>query len=284
MGLIGNTEKSYARAVITRAARLITRHGCAIHSDAATANLGGFESTVHPDIKSLVAKVDMVLVFGGDGTLLRVARETAGLATPLLGINIGSLGFLTAVSSKGMPEALKKVWSGEFSLEKRALIEVSGTSSKKNIRALAFNDFVISRGIDSRLIKLEVRVDGEFLTHYRCDGLIVSSPTGSTAYSLSAGGSIIHPHADVMELTPICPHTLSNQSVVVSLRSKIEVRVISPRPATILSADAVRICELMEGDVVTIRRSSKSTTLMRLDGTTFFDTLRRKLHWSGASV
>ena len=271
--------------VITRAAKLIAAAGRKVHSESHTASLGGFTSIVHGDAASLAKEVDLVLVFGGDGTLLRVARETAGLPTPLLGINIGSLGFLTAVpSGGGLPQALKKVWQGEFALEKRALIEAKGYCHKTPVRALAFNDFVISRGIDSRLINLEVKVDGELLTHYRCDGLIISSPTGSTAYSLSAGGAIIHPNADVMELTPICPPTLSNQSVVVSLNSSIEVRVISPRPTTILNADAVRICELFEGDSVVIKRSVKSTILMRLEGTTFFDTLRKKLHWSGANV
>ena len=144
--------------------------------------------------------------------------------------------------------------------------------------------FISTRGAAPRLIELEVSVDDEVLTRYRCDGLIVSSPTGSTAYSLSAGGSVVAPSAEVFILTPICPHTLSNRSVIVSLDSRIQVKVVSPRPETILSADGQGICELAAGESVTIKRSRDSVRLMRLGGSSFFETLRRKLHWSGAHV
>jgi len=157
----------------------------------------------------------------GDGTMLRVAREMNGSRTPVLGINIGGLGFLTDVPSADLATALKRLWNREFSLDPRALIEATGKAGDRLIHSLALNDFVISRGIVSRLIELEVSVDDETLTTYRCDGLIVSSPTGSTAYSLAAGGAVVSPAAEVFTLTPICPHTLSNRSVVVSLNSRI---------------------------------------------------------------
>ena len=255
-----------------------------MYSDAVTAQLAGLKSGIYPDAAALTREVDLLLVFGGDGTMLRVASEVAGSRTPILGINIGGLGFLTAVSSQEMPEALRRVWSGGFTLESRALIEATGRCSGRSIRKCALNDFVISRGIVSRLITLEVSVDDEPLTRYRCDGLIVSSPTGSTAYSLSAGGAVVHPQADVFELTPICPHTLSNRSVIVSLDSRIQVKVVSPRPDTILSADGQGINEMAAGDVVTIQRSKDSVRLMHLADSSFFETLRRKLHWSGANV
>ena len=273
-----------ARSVITQAARLIARTGRTVHCDAATAQLAGLKSHVHPDAKSLTAAVDLILVFGGDGTMLRVASEVAGSLTPILGINIGGLGFLTAVSSEEMPQALRRVWKGEFTLEPRALIEVTGRCNGRLVHKCALNDFVVSRGIDSRLITLEVSVDGESLTRYRCDGLIVSSPTGSTAYALSAGGAVVHPQAEVFELTPICPHTLSNRSVIVSLKSRIQVKVISSKPETILSADGEGISELTAEDTVTIHRSRDSIRLIRLAGSSFFDTLRRKLHWNGTNV
>jgi NAD+ kinase len=122
------------------------------------------------------------------------------------------------------------------------------------------------------------------LTRYRCDGLIISSPTGSTAYSLSAGGALVHPQADVFELTPICPHTLSNRSLILGLSSTIQVKVISPKPITMLSADGQTISKLAQGDVVTIRRSRDSVRLIRMAGSSFFETLRHKLQWSGANV
>lgn len=284
VGLIGNSEKATARAIIKEAARLIARTGRSVHCDAATAQLAGLKSNIHPDATALTTAVDLILVFGGDGTMLRVASEVAGSPAPILGINIGGLGFLTAVSSEEMPLALQRVWQGEFTLDPRALIEVAGHCNGRLVHKCALNDFVVSRGIDSRLITLEVSVDGEPLTRYRCDGLIVSSPTGSTAYALSAGGAVVHPQAEVFELTPICPHTLSNRSVIVSLKSRIQVKVISSKPESILSADGERISELIAGDTVTVHRSRDSIRLIRLAGSSFFDTLRRKLHWSGANV
>ena len=159
--------------------------------------------------------------------MLRVARETAGSRTPLLGINLGALGFLTDVPSSDLSKALQQVWDGEFRLESRALIEASGNSQGRPFRAKALNEFVISRRIISRLIELETSVDGQVLTRYRGDGLIISTPTGSTAYSLAAGGAVVHPAAEVFTLTPICPHTLSNRSVIVDLSSTIRVKIIS---------------------------------------------------------
>ena len=152
------------------------------------------------------------------------------------------------------------------------------------IRQTALNDIVISRGIASRLIELEVRVDGDPLTRYRCDGLIISSPTGSTAYSLAAGGAVVFPTAQVLELTPICPHTLSNRSLIVPLSAKIEVQIISEKPTTILSADGQVVSGLSMGDLLTVSRSRHAVRLMHLAGSSFCQTLRRKLHWRGATL
>jgi len=284
VGLVANSEKPSAQSVVSRAARLIARAGRKVHSDAETSRLGGFTSIVHENSRLLGEAVDLVLVFGGDGTMLRVAREVAGLHTPLLGINIGSLGFLTTVSSDEMSKALRCIWQGRYNLESRALLEAHGVFNGTKISCRALNDFVVSRGLDSRLISLDVSVDDELLTNYRCDGLILSSPTGSTAYSLSAGGVIVHPQAHVFQLTPICPHTLSNRSVIIGLDSRIKVKALSGRPETILSADGQHISEIPAGDSVTFRRSPHSVVLMRLTGTSFFNSLRRKLHWSGANV
>ena len=146
------------------------------------------------------------------------------------------------------------------------------------------NDIVISRGIASRLIELEVRIDGNPLTCYRCDGLIFSSPTGSTAYSLAAGGAVVFPTSQVIEITPICPHTLSNRSLIVPMTANIEVKVASPKPATILSADGQVINELSTGDSLTISRSRRTVRLMHLAGSSFCETLRKKLHWRGATL
>jgi NAD+ kinase len=199
-------------------------------------------------------------------------------------VNIGSLGFLTAVSSDELSPAMAKVWKGEFTFESRALIQAAGCCNGRQIEYPALNYIVISRGIVSRLIELEVRIDGDPLTRYRCDGLIVSSPTGSTAYTLAAGGAVVFPTAQVIELTPICPHALSNRSLVIPLTSTIEIKVVSPRPETILSADGQVITELSTGDSLTIGRSRRTIRLIHLAGTSFCETLRRKLHWKGATM
>jgi NAD+ kinase len=268
IGLIGNSEKAACAETIRKAARLIQRAGRKVFT-------GG-------DAASLAREADLLLVFGGDGTMLGVAREIAGSPTPILGVNIGGLGFLTGVPSAELARALKCVWKGEFRFESRALIEVEGNCNGRHIRETALNDIVVSRGAVSRLIALDVGVDGELITRYRCDGLIISSPTGSTAYSLAAGGAVVLPTAEVFAMTPICPHALSNRSIILPLSSKISVKVISPLPATILSADGQIVTELDAGDEVIIRRSRRAIRLMHLADSSFFEALRHKLQWRGA--
>ncbi len=268
IGLIGNSDKTACAKTIRQAARLIQR--------------AGRKAFVDGDAASLAREVDLLLVFGGDGTMLGVAREIAGSPTPILGVNIGGLGFLTGVPSAELARALKCVWNGEFRFESRALIEASGVGNGEKILASALNDIVISRGAVSRLIALDVSVDGEHITRYRCDGLIISSPTGSTAYSLAAGGAVVLPTAEVFAMTPICPHALSNRSIILPLSSNICVKAISPLPATILSADGQLIGELDAGDEVTIRRSRRAIRLMHLADNSFFEALRHKLQWRGA--
>lgn len=284
VGLIGNSEKAAFAEVVRSAASLIARSGRAVCCDAATAQFAGLEAQIFDSPSSLARQADLLLVFGGDGTMLRAAREIAGSHTPVLGINIGSLGFLTAVSSEELPVALERVWAGGFRIEPRHLLEALGKAAAGRMAHTALNDFVIGRGADTRLIELEVMVDGQPLTRYRCDGLIVSSPTGSTAYSLAAGGAIVFPTAAVLELTPICPHTLSNRSLIIPRQSNIGVRVISSKPQTILSADGQTICELACDDFVTLRSSRKTVRLMQMDGSSFPETLRRKLHWRGTPL
>jgi NAD+ kinase len=267
IGLIGNHDKAACANIVRQAARLIQRTGRL--------------PVAGEDAAKLARETDLIMVFGGDGTMLRAARETAGLGTPLLGVNIGGLGFLTAVSSDLLAAALKHVWQGELKYETRALLEVSGEFQGQTIRANALNDVVVSRGAVSRLIALDVSVDGEIITRYRGDGLIVSSPTGSTAYSLAAGGPIVLPTAEIMTLTPICPHALSNRSIIMPLSSTICIKAANPSPATILSADGQVVANLDSGDVVTIRRSRRAVRLARLADSSFLEAMRRKLHWRG---
>jgi len=253
-------------------------------TDAATASLAGLQVPTCPNAAALTREVDLLMVFGGDGTMLRVAREIAGSRTPVIGINVGALGFLTDVQAHQLPLALRQIWAGETILESRSLIEATVRVRGQSATETALNDFVISRGAAPRLIDLEVTVNQEALTRYRCDGLIVCTPTGSTAYSLSAGGAVVSPTADVFTLTPICPHTLSNRSVVVGLDSTVRVKVLSRRVETVLTADGQKMIPLATDDLVTIQRSRHSIRLLHLAGSSFFETLRRKLNWSGSNV
>jgi len=284
VGLIANPDKADCCNAVRQAAAVITKSGRAVFSDDVTANLAGFESSAGPDAARLADQVDLLVVFGGDGTMLRVARDVAGSTTPLLGINLGGLGFLTSSSSAQMGEAFDLIWSGRFAVESRPLIEAAGFAQGRAVNQIALNDFVISRGAIPRLIELKVTVDQAVLTRYRCDGLIISSPTGSTAYSLAAGGAVVCPDAEVFTLTPISPHTLSNRSVIVNLRSVVEVVVLSQKIETVLSADGQVQTQLAGGDAITVRRSSRSVRLVRLEGISFFETLRQKLNWSGSTV
>lgn len=284
VGLVGNAAKSSCARAVRHAAELVRATGRKVLCDEATAQFVGLDVPTFPDTAALTKQVDLVLVFGGDGTMLRVARDVAGSRTPILGINIGGLGFLTAVSSAELKEALAQIWRGEFKFESRILLEGEAFCGKQQLKTTALNDLVISRYATSRLIDLDVAVDAEPLSRYRCDGLIVSSPTGSTAYSLAAGGALVHPMAKVMALTPISPHTLSNRALILPITAKVEIRVVNPRPSTVLSVDGDLLCELDEGDTISIRQSRRNVRLMHLAGSSFYEALRRKLHWRGTNL
>lgn len=284
VGLIANTDKTACRLVVRQAVRAIEASGRTVLMEAATQAFMGRETDARLTVAALARAVDLVVVFGGDGTMLSVARDLRGVLTPVLGINVGSLGFLTAVSSKNIEAALERIWAGDFDLDSRWLIEAHGEIDGKEFVQCALNDFVISRGAASRMIELEVRVDEEMLTRYRCDGLILSSATGSTAYSLSAGGAIVSPSAEVFTLTPICPHTLSNRSLILGLKSTISVRVLNQKPETLLAADGQVEMPLKAGDEIVFCRSRHRLNLVRLNGSSFFKTLRQKLSWSGSNV
>ena len=284
IGLIANPEKPDAARLVRRAAKVLLGLGQIVTCEPATADLIGGELPASASLEQLARTSDLLLVFGGDGTMLRIACEVAGLPVPLLGINAGHLGFLTAVPSHRLAESLKKIPEGKFVIEERSLLEAVIQRGDERTTRIALNDLVIARGLTSRLIEIEVRVDGELLTSYRCDGFIASSPTGSTAYSLAAGGAIVSPDADVLTLTPICPHTLSIRPLVVGLDSTVQVKLLSSRFVASVAADGQQQTDIGTGDTVTIRRSARTIRLLRLDGTSFFSTLRQKFGWSGGNL
>ena len=285
IGLIANPEKPRSIAVIRKAVTQLRRLGKEILCDSVTAQFAQLNKVpTATDPGALATHCDLLLVFGGDGTMLQVARETAGAGVPILGINAGHLGFLAAVQEANIADALRTVLAGRFRIENRALLEAVIHRDGSSTVQTALNDFVLSRGLASRLIELEVAVNGELLTRYRCDGLIASSPTGSTAYSLAAGGAIVSPDADVLTLTPICPHTLSIRPVVMSLDSVVQVTLLSRRLEATLAGDGQQQTHLSTGDRVLIRRSNHVVKLLRPEGSSFFSTLREKFGWSGGNL
>jgi NAD+ kinase len=285
IGLIANPEKPRSIAVIRKAVTQLKRLGKEILCDSVTAQFARLNTVpTATDPGTLATHCDLLLVFGGDGTMLQVARETAGAGVPILGINAGHLGFLAAIQEANVADALRTVLAGRFRIENRALLEAVIHRDGSSTVQTALNDFVLSRGLASRLIELEVAVNGELLTRYRCDGLIASSPTGSTAYSLAAGGAIVSPDADVLTLTPICPHTLSIRPVVMSLDSVVQVTLLSRRLEATLAGDGQQQTHLSTGDRVLIRRSNHVVKLLRPEGSSFFSTLREKFGWSGGNL
>lgn len=284
IGLIANFDKPASRAVVLRAAALVAKSGRTVVAEEQTAQMAGLGCRTFSKTADLAKEAGLILVFGGDGTMLRVVDQIQGLPTPILGINVGRLGFLTAVSSRDVADALQKIWRNDFTIDSRPLIAAAGECQGTSIHMCAFNDIVISHGAVSRVIELDVQVDGQPLTRYRGDGLIVSSPTGSTAYSLSAGGPIVSPEARVFAITPICAHAVSNRSVIISGDSVVRVKLISREMETIIAADGRVQATLGAEDAIVIRRSRRCANLVRLGGTSFFAAVRQKLHWRGSSV
>ncbi|MSR65981.1 MAG: NAD(+)/NADH kinase [Pedosphaera sp.] len=284
MALVANVERPNLRPILQKAIREIRALGFQLTLDKATSQLLGIRSSSFASTHALAKSADLMLVFGGDGTILRVAREMAGLSTPIFGINTGGLGFLTGCATGQIKESLKKLKEGNFHLERLSMLEAYGEHQGQPFRRVALNDMVISRGTIPRLIDVEVKINGESLTHYRCDGLIISTPTGSTAYSLAAGGAVVTPDAEVLTLTPICPHTLSNRSIILGWDSKIELRILKHRAETFLSADGQVQAELRIGDRLLVRRSRHFVNLARLASGSFFSTLRHKLQWRGSNL
>jgi NAD+ kinase len=239
------------------------------------------EVTGHPSQpRSLLAgQVDLVIVLGGDGTLLSVARAVSDRPVPILGVNLGTLGFLTEVTLDELFAALELVLAGKARVEARMRLDVRALRDQGELgRFLALNDAVLTKADLARMIDLETRADGGEVTTYHADGLIVATPTGSTAYSLSAGGPIVLPELEAFLLTPICPHTLTQRPLVLPHSSQIEICVRS-RNEVQLTVDGQEGIALREGDVVAVRRSDHPVRLIASPFRSRFEILREKFHW-----
>src|SRR5205085_2231096 len=232
-------------------------------------------------IPELARETDLLVVLGGDGTILNVADQLGDDIKPIFGINVGSLGFLTCSTSADYQDAVRAVSNGQINFSERTMVQVQVISEgQAGPMAIGLNDVVLSRGKLSRLILLSTRVDGESLTEFNADGIIVATPTGSTAYSLSAGGPIMSPESGVFVITPICPHVLTNRSVIVREESVIEIEVSDPDDPVYLAVDGRDPSLLKFGDIVTIRRAETKLPLAVMPNVSFFGVVRQKLKWS----
>lgn len=268
-GIIANRQRPGAENVVRELASWLKGHGIRPLLEEGL-NIEGAESL--PGAEA-AAGGELLLALGGDGTILRAVRLMGREQKPILGINLGSLGFLTETSQDRMWQTLELVAKGQYAVEERAMIRTD--AGEREI--LALNDFDIR--VPTRLVELTVSVDGEFLTRYYADGLLVATPTGSTAYSLSAGGPIVEPSMEVFVITPICPHTLSIRPMVVPMSKTLEVAVHGKREEAMLVADGQEKAALGDNQMLTITMAPQKARLVKPPGSSFYQILRTKLKW-----
>jgi NAD+ kinase len=283
IGLIAHTGKPGVADLVNAIAQEFDRFSISILLEKETAHIAGKKSG--HSMTELGATADLLVVAGGDGTILRVVGQLGDVIKPIFGINVGSLGFLTCASSATYREAVECIAKDRINFSQRALLEARvKLGEKQTAKMIALNDAVLSRGELSRLVMLHTRVNGEPLTEFNADGLIVATPTGSTAYSLSAGGPILDPESGVFVITPICPHVLTNRSIIVAEGSTIEIEASDPDYPVFLTLDGRKPIHVERRSVVTIRKAKKTLPLASLPDASFFSVVRQKLKWSGSNL
>lgn len=281
VGIIANPHKAGSLPTLLALRAALGAHGISTLLDKETAILAGESSGIDP--AEFADTVDCTAVIGGDGTMLHAVSQLGDFPKPIAGINVGTLGFLTSCTDDELNAFAQAVSTGAFTTSTRSLLEASVVRPDRDpITFHALNEITVTRGETGRLVSLTARVNGEHLNAYRADGLIVSTPTGSTAYSLSAGGPLITPDSDVMLVTPICPHSLGQRSLVLKDSSELQIFADScdsgPMLFTVDGRDAVKVDA---SDCITVRKSPRSFQLLRLPGRSFYQALRQKLGWQG---
>jgi NAD+ kinase len=280
VAVIGKSDATSLPDVLDELSGLLRKRGIAILMDPLTAGASRTPPDATVDITELAARADLAIVVGGDGTLISCVRLVAERGIPLVGINLGRLGFLTDIPADSLQGAVESVLAGDFISEQRTLLAGAVRRGSRTLfSTLAFNDVVVSRGAMGSMIEFAVTVDGEFIYSLRADGLIVATPTGSTAYALSAGGPILHPALQAIALVPISPHTLSNRPVAIRSTSKVEITLVRGLDAR-ANFDVQAYWELEPGDVVCVSASPRPATLLHPKGYRYFSMLRQKLRWN----
>jgi NAD+ kinase len=279
IGIIARVDRPDSRSVVRSLASWLRSRRRQVVVDRETGALlaGGVEVV---DRAALPGEVDLIVVLGGDGTLLAVARLVVGRDVPILGVNLGGLGFLTATTLEALYPTLEVVLRGDAPTEERMLLAASvSRNGEPRGEYLALNDVVVAKGPLGRIVDLEVAVEGRMVTAYRADGLIIATPTGSTAYNLSAAGPILFPTMDALVLTPICSHALTNRPVVLPATVRLEVSLLTDHPDAMLWLDGQPGMSLTSKDVVGVFRAAARIRLIRDPNKTYFEVLRTKLKW-----
>ena len=287
VALIGKYQASAAgvlgdgsRQSIDDIGHYLQRQGCEVYLEAETAANTGLTDYGTLTVEQIGEQCDLGLVVGGDGTMLGIGRRLARWGTPLIGINQGRLGFITDIPLQDYASILRPMLHGEYEEDLRPLMHARVMrGDDKVFEALAMNDVVVNRGATAGMVELRVEVGGHFVANQRADGLIVASPTGSTAYSLSAGGPMLHPSIPGWVLVPIAPHTLSNRPIVLSDQVEVAIEIVSGRDVS-ANFDMQSIASLLHGDRILVRRSKHKVRFLHPRGWNYFSTLRKKLRWN----
>jgi NAD+ kinase len=230
--------------------------------------------------REMAAIADLLVVLGGDGTMLAAARLVEGRPTPILGVNMGGLGFLTEVTPDGIYKALESIFAGAYTVEERLMLRARISRHGQQVGgATVLNDVVVSKGTLTRMVQMEIQINSQFVTGLRGDGLIISTPTGSTAYSLSSGGPILNPSVHAVILTPICPHTLTNRPIVIPQDASVEVSIVSREEGAMATFDGQVGISLRHEDIIEVSASDHYAKLVRFPERTFYEVLRQKLKW-----
>ena len=269
-----------SRLALERIAHFLMDQGCEVVVEADTAANMGLNNYTTMDVAAIGTSCDVCVVVGGDGTMLGIGRQMAQYGVPLIGINQGRLGFITDIPLDNFEATLQPMLAGRFEEDHRSLMQARVMRGGSCVfSALAMNDVVVNRGATAGMVELRVEVDGHFVANQRADGLIIATPTGCTAYALSAGGPLIHPSIPGWVLVPIAPHTLSNRPIVLPNVSEVVIELVAGRDAS-ANFDMQSLATLMHGDRIVVTRSQYQVRFLHPKGWTYFDTLRQKLHWN----
>jgi NAD+ kinase len=280
VGIISRPRREDIARVVPPLMEWLRAHGAEVVCDSETGECIGTLAGQTRKREDLPGLSDLLIVLGGDGTLLSAARLAGDRKVPILPVNLGGLGFLTTVSQDEIYPILEEIFSNKHRVSERVMIEAQIVRGGAVIRRqIALNDAVLNKAPLARMMDLELRVDGEYVTTYKGDGLILSTPTGSTAYSLAAGGPIVYPIVEAFVVTPICPHTLTNRPLVIPDSARIEIDFRAGDEAVFLTLDGQVGIELMRGDHIVARKAPEKLRLVRAAKKTYFEILRSKLKW-----